>query len=214
LDTRFDSPEHLAWERACLARARGGDRAAFAELYRRFAQPLFARVLLPKLGNRQAAEDALAETFRTLLERIDRYEDQGTTMWFWLCRVAVNKALDMHRVKARTSRALVSFEDMLAPLRTNPDDTADAVEGRVEQAAARDTVGRVLVKINPRYRRAIELRFMEEKERQACADLMEVKLGTFDVLILRALRAFKKEWEIELGVSPTGGDDDEREAAT
>ncbi|MCB9624549.1 MAG: hypothetical protein H6723_14645 [Sandaracinus sp.] len=49
--------------------------------------------------------------------------------------------------------------------------------------------------LNPRYRQAIELRFFDERERQDCADLLEVKLGTFDVLILRALRAFRKEWE-------------------
>ena len=53
----------------------------------------------------------------------------------------------------------------------------------------------VLQALNPRYRRAIELRFLEEHPRERCAQLMEVKLGTFDVVLLRALRAFRKNWE-------------------
>ena len=54
-----------------------------------------------------------------------------------------------------------------------------------------------LNRINPRYRRAIELRFFEDRGRTECADAMEVKIGTFDVLILRALRAFRRAWEEE-----------------
>ena len=57
----------------------------------------------------------------------------------------------------------------------------------------------MLEAINPRYRRAIELRFLEDKSREECAGAMEVKLGTFDVLLLRALRAFRKEWDALVG---------------
>ena len=53
----------------------------------------------------------------------------------------------------------------------------------------------MLARLNPRYRRALELRFFEERSRQECAAALEVKLGTFDVLLLRALRAFRKEWD-------------------
>src|SRR5687768_17700454 len=113
----FDSPEHRRWERDCLARAQRGDRSAFAELYRTFQGPLMGRILMPRLGNRQAAEDALSETFRTLLERLDGFEDQGVSLWHWLSKVAVNKATDLHRVKGRTRRALVNFEGLMAPLR-------------------------------------------------------------------------------------------------
>lgn len=187
-----EEPTDLAWERATIERARAGDKDAFAALYRRFAPGLYTRVLLPKLGNRQAAEDALSETFRTLLEKLGDYQDQGKSLGGWLARVAVNKALDMHRQRARTSRALGSFEELLAPLRSEGDGDAGA---SVDFEELRARVSDVLGRINPRYRRAIELRFMEGKERQDCADALEVKLGTFDVLLLRALRAFKAEWE-------------------
>jgi RNA polymerase sigma-70 factor (ECF subfamily) len=195
LDDAWDSGERRKWELGCIERARSGDRQAFAELYEAFAPELFRRILMPRLGNRQAAEDALSETFRTMIERIHQYEDQGKSIWYWLARVAVNKATDMHRVKGRTQRALVSFEGLLAPLAAGPASPSDLVESRIERARLEERVGQVLERINPRYRRAIELRFLMDKPRQECAEVLDVKLGTFDVLILRALRAFRKEWE-------------------
>ena len=52
----LNQPERLRWEADLVTRARDGERVAFAELYRAYAARLFARVLLPKLGNREAAE--------------------------------------------------------------------------------------------------------------------------------------------------------------
>ena len=191
--------DRLRWEKRCLERARGGDRQAFAELYREYAGPLYRKVLMPRLGNAQAAEDALSETFRTLLEKLDQWEFQGVSVWFWLSRVAVNKANDMHRVKGRTSRALASFESLLAPLMGQMESPGEATESQDERARLAGAVHDVMERINPRYRRAIELRFIEDRTRQDCADALEVKLGTFDVLLLRALRAFRKEWEAVMG---------------
>jgi RNA polymerase sigma-70 factor (ECF subfamily) len=186
----------LRWERRCLERARAGEREAFAELYRAFAPRLYSQVLMPKLGNRQAAEDALSETFRTLLERREQVEVRERSLFHWLARVAANKAIDMHRVKARTGRALTSFEGLVSPLREHTGPDVD-MEQRDLRARVQQGVERVLPELNPRYRRAIELRFFEEHSRERCAELMEVKLGTFDVLLLRALRAFRKRWEAE-----------------
>lgn len=187
--------ERLRWERKLIQRTLQGDERAFGELYRAYAGPIFARVLMPKLGNRQAAEDALAETFRTAFERLDRFESRDKSIFSWLARIASNKATDMHRVKQRTSRALTNFEQMLEPLRPSGLEPAAALEAEQELAVLRQRIAEVMERLNPRYRRAIELRFMEEKSREACAEAMEVKIGTFDVVVLRALRAFRKEWD-------------------
>lgn len=200
---RFNSAEWLAWERERVRRARGGDRAAFGELYKAFASPLFAQILVPRLGNHAAAEDVLAETFRTLLERLDQFDDQGTSIWFWLVRIAVNRATDMHRGRARTTRALVSFEGLLAPVLESPPTPRDHAERRSDLVALSGKVATVLERINPRYRRALELRFLEDRARQECADVLEMKLGTFDVLLLRAVRAFRAAWTEEMGPDPS-----------
>jgi len=189
----FNDPAWLEQERRLLDELRRGDRTAFAQLYRAFAQPLYARVLLPKLGDRQAAEDVLAETFRIMLEKLDQYEDRGGSIWSWLATVAANKARDVERERARRGQALRGFALLSAPLLDGQapgpgDDAGDAARLQAD-------VARVMEDLNPRYRRALTLRFIEDRPRVECAELLEVKVATFDVLLLRALRAFRERWQ-------------------
>ena len=189
----FNDPAWLEQERRCLAELRRGDRTAFSRLYAAFAQPLYARVLLPRLGDRQAAEDVLADSFRIMLEKLDQYEDRGGSIWSWLATIAANKARDVERERARRGKALRGFALLSGPLleAQAPGPGDDAGDGARLQAA----VGRVMDEINPRYRRALTLRFIEDRPRAECAELLEVKLATFDVLLLRALRAFRERWQ-------------------
>jgi RNA polymerase sigma factor (sigma-70 family) len=182
-------PAAPSWEEACVARARRGDEKAFGELYAAFAQRLYAQVLLPRLGNPHAAEDALAETFRAALEKLDSWQPRGQTWFAWLCRIAINKATDLHRERARTGRALASFEELIGPLRV-PDDASFALDQKRFATLSRE----VLQGLSERYRRAVELRILEEKERADCADALGVTVGNFDVLLLRSLRAFRAAW--------------------
>lgn len=202
MEVDFTSEAWLREEQTLLEKARGGSPAAVAHLYRAFAPRLYRTVLMPRLGNAQAAEDALSETFRTALEKLDSFDDKGTSIYFWLSRIAVNKATDMHRVKARTRRALTSFEELLAPLRPSAPRPEKQLAEAERVVMLKETVATVLERINPRYARAITLRFMEDRSREDCASEMDVKLGTFDVVLLRALRAFKKEWEALAGAEP------------
>lgn len=184
----------LAWERRCLSRMQGGDRAAFSELYRVLAPKLYREVLMPKLGQKDAAEDALAETFASLLAHHHELEVREQSLMAWLSRVASNKAIDVLRKRQRTARSLATFESLVGPLAQGMALDPALEEAELRLIAARE-VGRVLEALNPRYRRALELRFFEEQGREQCAALLEIKVGTFDVLLLRALRAFRSEWE-------------------
>jgi RNA polymerase sigma-70 factor (ECF subfamily) len=192
--TPFKDPDWLAEERALVARARAGDRAAVGRLYDTFAGPLYARVLLPRLGEPEAARDALAETFRVALERLAEWRDEGVSLWFWLTRVAANKAMDLHRERARAGRALHSLARLLAPLATAGQPAPDDLDA-AELARLRARVQEVLARLAPRYRTALALRFLEERSRAECAAALMVKLPTFDVVLLRALRAFRREWD-------------------
>jgi RNA polymerase sigma-70 factor (ECF subfamily) len=190
----LNSPKRLRWERRCLKKILQGDLDAFGELYREFAGPLYSRILLPLTGHPQAAEDALADTFRAALEGIGQYRQKGLSIWFWLTRIARNKAMDQHRSRSRTHKALTSYDSLLAPLRPDSPGPGDRLEWRQENEKLSSAVKEVLEKLNPRYRRVIELRFLQDQPRRVCAEELDVKLGTLDVLVLRALRAFRKEW--------------------
>jgi RNA polymerase sigma-70 factor (ECF subfamily) len=197
----FTDPQWLAEERRCLSAIKRGDRAAFHRLYQAMAPPLYARILLPRLGDPTAAEEALADTFARAVERLDSYQDRGGSIWSWLVAIAANRALDLHRERARTGRAMAGFQALLGPILGDAEAPHDEA---LDQAKLRDAVAAALARINPRYRRALELRFFEEQDRDRCAAALEVKIGTFDVLLLRALRAFRAAWldsaSPELGV--------------
>jgi len=197
----FTDPAWLEEERRCLGALRRGDRAAFERLYQVLAPPLYARILLPRLGDPEAAQDVLAETFQAAFERLGDYHDRGGSIWSWLVTIASNRALDLHRERARSGRGLAGFEALIAPL---AGDGAAPNDEALDAEKLRAAVARTLERVNPRYRRALTLRFFEERERADCAAAMEVKVGTFDVILLRALRAFRAAW--------TGADSDEAAA--
>jgi RNA polymerase sigma-70 factor (ECF subfamily) len=195
----FEDPAWLVEEAKLLERIRRGDRSACAALYRAFAAPLASRVLWPRLSDRDLVADALAETFRSFLERLGDYQERGSSVWGWLATIAANKANDIYRAQARGGRALHNYRALLEPLWAvsgppSPDEAH-------EQARLREAVGAVLGNIHPRYRRAIELRFLEDRPRPECAEALEVTLGTFDVLLLRALRVFRAAWQTQFSAS-------------
>jgi RNA polymerase sigma-70 factor (ECF subfamily) len=192
--SRYQSAEWQAWERERLARARRGDPRAWGELYQALAPALYAEILLPRLGTAAAAEEALAETFRAAVERLASFDGQ-VSLFFWLARIAVNKATDQHRERARNGKALAGFQSLLGPLSLPPPDPASEVERAHELASLRERIAGVLGELNPRYRRAIELRLLEDKPRSECAAALECTVPTFDVVLLRALRAFRAAWE-------------------
>ena len=88
-------------ERAVVERIRRGDRAAFAILYRWYATNF--RVILSRLPTRDRAEDCLRDTFRTVLEKIERFEYADRSIFYWIRRIAVNKAMDATGVTSATA---------------------------------------------------------------------------------------------------------------
>jgi len=58
-------------------------------------------------------------------------------------------------------------------------------------------------RLKERYRIAIELRLIQELPREDCAKRLGVTIGTFDVLLFRAVRAFRKQFGER---APTIGD--------
>ncbi len=100
--------------------------------------------------------------------------------------------MDLHRARVSTNRKLrdltLAFEAEHVPI-VGAD---DLYEARLEEGELATRLHAALEELNPRYREAIQLRYVEERSREACANALELKIGTFDVLVLRALRALAK----------------------
>lgn len=181
-------------EERLIRAAQDGHLDAMRPLLERYAPPLYASVILPRLGNAVAAEDVLRDTLATAVEKIDRFTWQGKTIYPWLRQIAINKIFDVHRSNKRSRRLADAIAQEL-PVETDPDSSADAViMAEQERAAHRVQIDGTLGDLPERYRAAIELRLVQELPREECARRFQVTVGTFDVLLHRAVRAFRKRF--------------------
>jgi RNA polymerase sigma-70 factor (ECF subfamily) len=116
----------------------------------------------------------------------------------------MNQATDQHRARARAGKALAGYQQLLGPLQEPPADPASELELARERAALRERIAATLEALNPRYRQAIALRLLEDRPRAECAAALACTVPTFDVVLLRALRAFRSQWE--RGAAPTASE--------
>jgi RNA polymerase sigma factor (sigma-70 family) len=175
-------------ERAVIDRLQQGDRDAFATLYGWYGDLLFRQAILPKLPIRELAEDCLRDTFRTALEKIGSFRLENRSIFFWLRRIAVNKAIDMHRRHKRDRKLAEAVAAEGPSLGGRP----AAPDRGLEVSDTKREVELSLSRLNERYAQALRLRLIEDRSREECAALLEVKVGTFDVLLHRACKAFRK----------------------
>jgi RNA polymerase sigma-70 factor (ECF subfamily) len=189
------SAELDAEERLC-ARARSGDRAALGKLLEAHGPRLYRAVLLPRLGNRALAEEALSLTYLRVIERIGTFEWQKVGIYPWLRVVALRIALD--QLRARRRELLFDTGDLEREVDDAERETrdADALEAH-DLRVARERVASLLGKLNPRYAEALRLRVLEERPRLEAAEALGVSVGTFDVVLHRAMAALRKVLDAE-----------------
>lgn len=178
-------------ERALCARARTGDREALGTLLRIYGPRLYRSVLLPRLGSAAAAEEALSLTYVKVVERFDKFTWQDVGVYPWLRVVALRVALD--QLRSRKRELLFEADDIERELDASERDARDAEAlERHDLAVAKRRVTELLDRIHPRYREAIRLRILEEKSREQAAQALGVSIGTFDVVLHRAMAAVRK----------------------
>jgi RNA polymerase sigma-70 factor (ECF subfamily) len=181
-------------EQRLVEEAQRGNLDAMRPILERYASPLYGTVILPRIGNAAAAEDVLRDTLATAVEKIQRFTWQGKSIYPWLRQIAINKVFDLHRQTQRSRRLADAMVHEL-PSETDAGDAADAqLMADQDRRANRARIDETLGSINERYRAAIELRLVRELSREECARQLDVSVGTFDVLLFRAIRAFRKQF--------------------
>lgn len=184
----------LAQEHQQVLEAQRGNLDAMRPILERYAQPLYSTVILPRLGDAASAEDVLRDTLATAVEKIQRFTWQGTSIYAWLRQIAIHKVYDTHRHSKRSRR----LADAMAHEIDRASDPASHADAQLiadqERRAHRDRIDETLQQLQDRYRLAIELRLVQELPREDCAKRLGVTIGTFDVLLFRAVRAFRKRF--------------------
>jgi RNA polymerase sigma-70 factor (ECF subfamily) len=158
-----------------VARARTGDRDAFAELVRRYQRLVFA-VSYRLLGDPDLAEDVAQETFIRAFLSLEHF--RGTTMRAWLLRIAHNAALDQLRASAR--RRTVPLEH------ASEHASVDVPEPGIEQAGLRAALEAALAALPVEQRAVVVLADVEGLPYEEIAQTLGLPLGTVKSRLARA----------------------------
>ncbi len=184
----------LEEEQRLVEEAQAGNLDAMRPILERYASPLYSTVILPRLGDAASAEDVLRDTLATAVEKIKRFTWQGKTIYPWLRQIAINKVYDVHRHSKRSKRLADAMAHEVAQ-ETDPESHADAqLMADQERRSHRERIDETMGQLQERYRTAIELRLVQELSREECAKRLGITIGTFDVLLFRAVRAFRKHF--------------------
>jgi RNA polymerase sigma factor (sigma-70 family) len=142
------SPPHALSDGQLLALTQRGDRAAVAEIHRRYAARL-GRLAAPRAGGVYDADDAVQAAFHALLADSGRFRvPAGGGLWGLLATIALNKIRSHARSPAVRLRAAGDGAEVAA---------AAGVAARGDDTAEVD-VRDVLERLPPAERDLVELR--------------------------------------------------------
>ena len=186
--------EELLEEQRLIEEAQRGNLDAMRPIFERYASPLYATVIMPRLGDRATAEDVLRDTLATAVEKLDKFQWKGKSIYVWLRQIAVNKAYDVHRRSKRTQK-LADAMAVELPSATATESRADMrLIAEEDRRLNRARIEETIAKLSDRYRTAIQMRLIDELSREECAQRMGITVGNFDVLLFRAVRSFRKRF--------------------
>jgi RNA polymerase sigma-70 factor (ECF subfamily) len=176
-----------------VERHRGGDDAAFSEVYQRFGEMVY-NVALRLSGHREEACDLTQEIFLRIYRHLGGFGGRST-LKTWIFRVAVNHCRD------RLSRHQVATEPIDEGAHDQRSDFADPSRSPEELALAADDGRRVadcLERLPRCFKEAVVLRDLEGLSYEEIADVLGIRVGTVRSRIARG----REQLRVLLETSP------------
>lgn len=159
------------------------DPQKFGDLYLLYSQPIF-RYLYSRIGNIPDAEDAMAQTFLSALQQIQKYKHNGH-FTSWLFSIARNKAMDYFR--KRRKETLLNEED---PIYTDISQLSQVIKN--EQIFA---LSELIHKLPEEEQELIRLRYVAELSFVEIGYLLGQKEDTVKKSLYRLLARLKTQLE-------------------
>jgi RNA polymerase sigma-70 factor (ECF subfamily) len=162
-----------------IERTGAGDRAAFEELYRRYAPSVLA-MARRQLADRGSAEDVTQETFTAVWRSAQRYRPSGANGSAWIYTIARNAIINRARRRPAPIIKLAS-EVSTEP---GPDESVYGswLSWRVQAA---------LVQLPDRERIVVELAYWSGLSQSEIASYLDVPIGTVKTRMRAGLRRLR-----------------------
>jgi RNA polymerase sigma-70 factor (ECF subfamily) len=162
------------------------DRQAFAELYRRHVERVYA-YHYTRTGNVDDAQDLTTLTFLAALEGIGRYRGSGSFA-AWLFGIARNKLYTLFRSRRHEER-LEALEDLV-----DPADHPETVTARRFELAE---ISRAMYKLPPDRAEALTLCVFSELSAEDAGRVMGKSPAAVKMLIYRGLKELREKHLIQ-----------------
>jgi RNA polymerase sigma-70 factor (ECF subfamily) len=185
-----------------LARARAGDREAYAELVRRHAPVAVRTALL--LGAGTDAEDVVQEAFVKAHGGLHGFRD-GAPFRPWLLRIVANETRNLHRAAGRrAARERTAWERTVPLLAEGHDDPASVVLSRERRAQLMEG----LTLLSDAHRQVVVCRYLLDLDEAGTATVLGWPRGTVKSRLHRALEQLARSVDRETdraSAGPEGG---------
>ncbi|MFD9435230.1 RNA polymerase sigma factor [Streptomyces sp. NPDC060002] len=184
------------------ARVRGGERAAFAELYELYAAAVYNHALR-LTGDWSVAEEVMSETFLAAWRGRGAVEVEGGSLRPWLFGIATNKARNADRSLRRRLAFLARRAGAGAGAGGDEavGDFAEDVAGRIDDARRLAEVRRVLGRLRRHEREVIALCVWGGLGYAQAAEALGVPVGTVRSRLSRARARLREIVERETAQS-------------
>ncbi|MFC9285307.1 RNA polymerase sigma factor [Streptomyces sp. NPDC057052] len=183
-------------------RVRGGERAAFAELYELYATAVYNHALR-LTGDWSAAEEVMSETFLAAWRGRGEVAVEGGSLRPWLFGIATNKARNADRSLRRRFAFLARRAEVGNRAGTGTgageavDDFAEELVGRIDDSRRLAEVRRALGRLRRHEREVIALCVWGGLDYAQAAEALGVPVGTVRSRLSRARARLRKDVEQE-----------------
>ena len=172
-------------EERILVEAAQKDPSRFGELYENNFERVYA-FIARRVRDRAVVEDLTSDVFHKALSNLGRFEWRGVPFAAWLFRIAANVIVDR---SSRAAKELSSIDDPAEP----PSDTGpEEIENRAQ-------LFRLVDRLPAGQRRAIVMRFAEQKSIREIAHELERTEGAVKQLQFRGLQTLRAKVGKKLG---------------
>ena len=165
-----------------IRRIQQGDEAAFAELYDQYSGALYG-VIYRVVGSDSLAQDVMQETFSKIWRFAKSYEASKGKPYTWMLNIARNTAIDKLRSQGyRQGRQNQPMDSSVSDSKTHSQEFNPNVIGLRE----------VVSKLEPKYRKMIELAYFKGYTHKEIEEELNLPLGTIKSRLRIALRELRK----------------------
>ena len=170
-----------------------GDADAWQELYQRYL-PSAWRWAWHLVGDRQVAEDLVAESLLALCRRANELDPENVKLFGWLRGVVRHKAMDHFGAKGRRAAALDHRANLKQSIQSEQQSN-DQPSARLEHDEQANAVLDVLKGLDETKRQCLEWKYYEQLSVREMAARLDLTEKAVESILYRARLEFREHFE-------------------